>query len=415
LEQTVSSKQDHHLIVGISQILRIKPEKTMSMLISIKRLLAKEYPTNQPRTNGEIDLQYHRHSIQYPESLFETPATIVSEKWGGCHPIFYNYDPLFLNDLSTQFRVFQGCPDIKIFENVIYIPQYHCLYSSEGMRINESCLYTNPNGTKLSTKAPEKIKPPKTIKKVCQKFIYAGRIGRHYGHFLTNNTSRLWYTAKNQELPILCHGIVKKSFIDFFFKSLQFDINRFFSFDSPVLLTEVIVPNPSFSNKFEGFEVHKLLPENVAKAVLKTKLQQTSQPLYFSRRQLNKNRRAVANEDKLEKELNHKNFAICYPETLSLEEQIHLINKHEVIVGMIGSALHNILFDISQNRNIVCFGNKNGFNFNTNCLMIDAIKSVKSVYIAALEREEKIVNIGKENRILDLDIAIEGLRNVGLL
>ena len=163
----------------------------------------------------------------------------------------------------------------------------------------------------------------------------------------------------------------------------------------------------------EGFEVHGLLPENVAKRVLEPRQQRTSQPLYFSRRNLKQTRRIIVNEDKLERELDEKGFAICFPEELSLKEQINLINKHEVIMGMQGAALHSILFDISPKRNIVCFGNQGGFC--TNYSIIDAIKSVKSVYISALEKDANIFNLGKQNRILDLDIALDGLRDLGLL
>ena len=151
--------------------------------------------------------------------------------------------------------------------------------------------------------------------------------------------------------------------------------------------------------------------------MLQTRGQTTSQPLYFSRTKLSQRKRLNINERKLERELRKKNFFICYPEELSLKEQIHLINKHEIIIGTLGSALHGILFDISPVKNMVCFGQKETLNIAF--LIIDAIKSVNSTYIGALELKENSnlskTRIAKQNRILDLDVAIEGLKNIGLL
>lgn len=365
-----------------------------------------------------LRFRYKNHSIEDFQSILDTPATIVLKKWGDRNPIFYNYNSSDLNSLSEKFRVFKGYPKIKSFKDVIYTPQYHCLYSSDGLRIDYSCLYRGSQRTELVTKAPDKIEPPKELKRISQKFIYAGNITGPYGHFLTESIARLWYVIKDERYPVICHGLTqrnsfKRVFIDFF-RAVNLDPCRFIFFKKTVLLQEVIIPYPSFSNRCEAFEAHKLLPENVAKSLLPEKLKMTSQPLYFTRRFLNPNLRLIVNESKLEKELYKSNFAIYSPEKLSLKQQIYLINKHEVIIGSIGSALHNILFDISPKKNLVCFGNQK--YINTNYLIIDAIKSINSVYISALKKD---LNCSKtkshQNKILDLDIAIDGLKNLGLI
>ena len=199
------------------------------------------------------------------------------------------------------------------------------------------------------------------------------------------------------------------------FEKKHLDIRRFISFNYPVLLKEVIVPYPSFTPQRQGFEVHKLIPENLAKNLLQKRQQRTSQPLYLSRTKLKRKKRLIVNECKLERELREKGFSICNPEKLSLKEQVHLFNKHEVIIGTQGSALHGILFDVSPVRNTVCLGRKKAPHSNQ--LIIDAIKSVNSIYIGALEEDP---NCSKtkgwtKNQVLDLDIALDGLRELGLL
>jgi hypothetical protein len=184
-----------------------------------------------------LQIKYNNHSIKYLPETLDTPATIISEKWGGQTPTFYNYKQSYLDSLSENFRVFKASPKIKIFNDVIYMPQYHCLYSSEGIRINDSCLYRGYNHTQLVTKAPDKIKLTKPLKKIFKKFIYVGGIGEHYGHFLTESIARLWYAIKDERYLILCHGLstrntTKRTFIDLCFEAVKLDKHRFISFGS---------------------------------------------------------------------------------------------------------------------------------------------------------------------------------------
>ena len=375
-------------------------------------------------------LQDLGHSTKDSQSILDTPAEIILEKWGGRNPSFYNYERSFLDAISTKLKVFTGSPEVKIFNDVIYIPKYSCLYTSDGLRINYSCSYRGPDRkldkivtriTNITDKIipPDKIRPPKQLKYISQKFIYAGNINIHYGNFLTRSIARLWYVIKDRQYPVLCHNLshkngLQKPFIDIFFESAKLDKNRLTSFKQPVLLREVIIPYPSLSIRCEGFEVHKLLPESVAKTCLPKKLKITNQPLYLSRRSLLKNKRLIINESKLEEKLYENGFAIVSPEKLSLKQQIYLINKHEVIIGAQGSALHSIFFDISSLRNLVCFGNQE--EMRTTFLIIDAIKSVNSIYISALQQDPNCYKkSSQQNQHIDLDIAIDGLKKFGLI
>ena len=103
--------------------------------------------------SSSTTLQYKSHYIKDSQSILNTPVKRILEKWGGRNPSFYNYDQSFIDDLSTKLQVFTGSPEeVKIFRDVIYIPEYRCLYSRDGLRINYSCLYRGLNRTKLSTK-----------------------------------------------------------------------------------------------------------------------------------------------------------------------------------------------------------------------------------------------------------------------
>ena len=171
-----------------------------------------EYPTNRhiPIKDGESYLKYDRHSIQDHQSILNTSATMVTEKWGGRNPIFYNYDSSLINSLATQLKVFKGSPKIQTFKDAIYLPQYNCLYSSDGLRIDNSRLDRSPESQLLRIEAPETIEPLPKLTRIDREFIYMGLMWGHYGHLLTSDIARLWYAVKDERYPILCHGIKKK-------------------------------------------------------------------------------------------------------------------------------------------------------------------------------------------------------------
>jgi capsular polysaccharide biosynthesis protein len=364
-------------------------------------------------------ISYGRHSVQDPEGLLGRRAEPVTDRWGGRNPTFYNYEPSQISAASL-ITVFRGTPGIRTFHDVVYSPQHECLYTADGVRVNESCLYRGcPK--EMVNKAPERVGLWRDLKRFPQTLIYVGGFHKHYGHFLTEGIARYWYAVADEGHPILSHRIDRYSpkalFLDRFFEAVSFPRQRLVTFQRPVLLKEVIVPLPSFTNASEGFEVHRLIPESVAAKVLSDPSRRTAQPLYMSRRHLGRNNRLVINEEILEDKLRARGFEIVYPERLSLDQQIKLINQHEVVVGTVGSALHGSLFDLSpeRSRNIICLAYKD--MIHPNYLLIDAIKSVNSTYIGALEFAPggvHVKNYAERDRILDLDSTFATLKQIGL-
>ena len=361
----------------------------------------------------ERQIQYNPPYPKIPQQILEKSATIINEKWGGAKPSFCGYtEDIDIESLAKDYDIFEGSPEVFEFEDVIYFPQYPCLYTIDGQRIPESCCYRKKGRAKNATQAPYQLKiDSQNLPKVEQTLIYAGLIRHnHYGHFLLESTARLWYLYKNLDTPVICHGInIRKSpttnYMDMFFKLLGFDKRRFLHFDEPVIIKKVIVPYPSFSFDAEAFEVHKSVTNNAALKLFPEKeksIKISSQPLYFSRRSLSTGFRSIINEDKLEKILINKGVAICYPEKLSLVEQIKLINKHEIIMGTKGSALHSLLFSLFPEKKVICFTFTN--HFFINYLLVDALMKVNSDYICCLFPDYDKNFSSKENQIIDMDI-----------
>jgi len=289
-------------------------------------------------------------------------------------------------------------------------PRYACLYSESGERLDLSCLWRGLNRGELITQTPKKVPvDSESLDRDSRNYIYIGPIFNHYGHFLTEYISRLWPLIKDTEKEtkkdfsnyyFLYHGMSVKDFpayVKDFIKYSGVDASRFVSFDQKMILNSVSIPCPSFFNKAEANAVHTRLPEIVAKSILQSsKESETEQPLYLSRRLIGEHRRLTKGESELEDFLIGKGVNVQHFQFLTFEEQIRLINRHKTIIGAIGSAMHNILFDLSLNKQVVYLCTP---LINSNFFIIDVLKKTKASYLNCLElkQEENPVTGGKKN------------------
>jgi capsular polysaccharide biosynthesis protein len=369
---------------------------------------------------------YFPNLIDDPENILYTAQKLVDLPWGGVNPRFYGYSDSFLGILQDSFQTFLGTPDDQktiVFENVLYSPKERCLYDAEGKRISSSCNFRQKGRTVNASRSEERIEVPKKLRKVSGTAIYVGYFQiYHYGLFMTESISRLWYLAKNLEHPVLVQGIdnrlaLRQNYIDFFFKIAGLDNERLSHFSTPTLIEKVIVPYPSVSLECEIFDAQKLVPEAIANNYLQErKVSRTSQPLYISRKKMPSHKRLIYNENELEQMLADRGCAIVDTQELPLGEQIALINKHDTIISTMGSALHNILFNVTGEKNIVCLGYDD--YINPNFLMYDAIKKVNATYIAGLQRDpgcNKKGSFDNQNRFMNLSLTLSALKDINLL
>jgi hypothetical protein len=328
----------------------------------------------------------------------------------------YGFESTALNRTFSRIDFHEGSPldQTKTFSQLIYMPHLKAFYSLEGELIDYSCQPENVN-------APNNINVPGGLRRIRGPFIYGGHLNKHYGHFLVESICRLWY-LKQSELNGNCRVIffehyrrsIRESYIDIFMSSI-FDKRDFITLSHPAILEEVTIPYPSFILNRECHSVHRVLPEFVAERCIFDGISKTDQPLYFSRTRLNRSNsfRDTLNEDILEAHLIEKGFAVVYPETIGLREQIALINKHRILVGICGSALHSILFSRLSSPSLVCLSDKR--KIDQNFIMVDAIKQAKSTYISAFDTLSDHAKKARRTRQIDVEASLSGLRKIGLL
>ena len=327
--------------------------------------------------------------------------------------------------ISQKLNVFNSVPEYYSYNDVLYYPARKSpfinggLYTAQGKLINASALFrgyakneqiTKPLAIASTTHNLKKIKP------LQGSYVYIGPIVNHYGHFLTECISRLWYVINSTQKDtfLLFHGnpnVFKVDYIKSFFDLLNIDHERLIILDRPALLSNVVIPCPSMSNRAEIYQIHKLSTQIAAQnALVGRRIQKTTQPLYLSRKNLNRGQRKNVNERELEKHLLDNKIRVIDPQTLDLNQQIYLFNKHKIIIGPIGSAHHSSLFSVDSNVHIYISA-----RIETNYLMIDYIKDNKSYYIKTLSDKLSLKQGAGKNFFLDVGTTIESLKEIGVL
>lgn len=183
--------------------------------------------------------------------------------------------------------------------------------------------------------------------------IYGGVLFDHFGHFLVESVSRLWYAVKNRDLPFPIVFIKEMSRdlspqITDFFKLLGIEKERLVFIDQSTRFSKVIVPCQSgvFSGYYSDFF---MLPYQAVADAVEAK---PYDKVYLSRRKF-KSGITIVGEDKLEKAFKANGFKVVYPERLSLREQIAYVKGAKEVACVMGTAAHLCLFAAEKTKMIV--------------------------------------------------------------
>ncbi|KJV05571.1 glycosyltransferase family 61 protein [Methylocucumis oryzae] len=259
------------------------------------------------------------------------------------------------------------------------------LYSSQGHYIAESGLTTSgqvivSGDTLPSTEAT--VLPGKSL--------YLGICHYHFGHFLVETLSRLWFLHKTDItqfdhillLPLNNHI---PAFVYELFQLLGI-ADRIISLNKLVQLETVYLPAPALEYPSLVFQAinriqHLFVTQNPTNS--------SKQALFLSRTQLTPgHHRTIIGEHRLEQCLREQGIKIFYPEQHSIEEQIQTLATHKTIIGFAGSALHTLILAGGQ-KNIIAYSARpipNVFK------LIDKALDNHALYLNAARDSQSCVN-----------------------
>ena len=259
---------------------------------------------------------------------------------------FFGFDDLE-SELRRQVKRVEirgGTPTISTIEDYVYVPVDQATFQ----RRDRESLVQEPSREQAETTSPSHT--------IDADVVYLGWLFSHYGHFLMQSLARVWYlTEVDPSVKVIFHAANPEqsrptSWAQRMLTAFGIPPERVLNPEEPVRIKRLIVPEPLFAPRSVADDHTVRVHEAMAKPYLDLAARvagdarATEQPLYLSRRRLPSSQRLIIGEAQLEDVLQRQGFRIAYPETMSFEEQVRLINSHTDIFSNAGSAAQNVLF-----------------------------------------------------------------------
>jgi hypothetical protein len=193
------------------------------------------------------------------------------------------------------------------------------------------------------------------VQELDEEVVYLGLLFNHYGRVLLESLARVWYLDRVDPSVKVVFNEANAAqgglapWVPEILALFGIPPERILALDAPTRLRRAIVPEPLFEQFYSG-HVDMVRPFRDVAARLAGDSAPSDQPLYLSRRRLSSRQRPVIGEAELEEVLRTNGFRIAYPETMSIANQVRMINAHADIVSPLGSAAHSILFARHQPR-----------------------------------------------------------------
>ena len=183
-----------------------------------------------------------------------------------------------------------------------------------------------------------------------EKVVYCGYLVNHWGHFLIEGVTRLWYFMEND--PTIDKYVF---FVDeheqreikgnyrIFLELLKI-WDKLEIITTPTTYREVIVPELGIHMR--SAYTPKLLKvfDAIADHVIVDPSWETPEKIYFSRSQFQKGLQFEFGFDALDHFFEKNGYKVLFPEKVPLDQMIHYIRNSKVVASLSGSLPHNMLF-----------------------------------------------------------------------
>lgn len=328
-------------------------------------MIAKLSAEAKPAPGAPInDLQNHLQSVQRALEAFTgnrngpPPSTIGSHPtyWiAGCDKV--QLSPSVLSDLPHRI-------DLR---DAVFCPQSLTWYHTDSEQPVVELLQPNHDFSAFYGGAcPEESTVLSSLRANAQTIsgpvLYVPAT-LHFGHFLTQCAGFLHPISRaneflSDEQPITC--LLNGKLPDFFKHIIEMGSPRKISFleiqSEPIHASQLIVSDSTWIEWHYCNRRHCDLFRNAATSLLlQNSLAQKAASanhhrIYLSRSRLQNGLRLSANENELEQHLETMGFTTVHPQDLRISELIYILNNAEIVVGPMGSAMHNLLFRTTNNN-----------------------------------------------------------------
>ena len=180
--------------------------------------------------------------------------------------------------------------------------------------------------------------------------VYCGYLVNHWGHFLIEGVTRLWYFLENDRrvdkyvffLDEHEEREIKGNYREFLELLKIWD--RLEIINRPTTYREVIVPELGIHMRTAYTPKPVKVFDAAADSVVPDPGWETPEKIYFSRSQFQKGLPFESGYDTLDNFFAKNGYTILYPEKVPLSRMIHYIRNSKVVASLSGSLPHNMLF-----------------------------------------------------------------------
>ena len=180
--------------------------------------------------------------------------------------------------------------------------------------------------------------------------VYCGYLVNHWGHFLIEGVTRLWYFLENDRrvdkyvffLDEHEEREIKGNYREFLELLKIWD--RLEIINRPTTYREVIVPELGIHMRAAYTPKLVKVFDAAADSVVPDPGWETPEKIYFSRSQFQKGLPFESGYDTLDNFFAKNGYTILYPEKVPLSRMIHYIRNSKVVASLSGSLPHNMLF-----------------------------------------------------------------------
>lgn len=187
--------------------------------------------------------------------------------------------------------------------------------------------------------------------KINKTVIYGGLISNHWGHFLVDFTTRLWFTLINKDNNPIAFVVRERQHIELLSNILRFlellgiKKDRILLISEPTSFSHVIVPECSYiTNRYYSHQFLKVFDFVAENALKEDGHIQVYNKVYFSRMGWHKAKTSEYGEEILVDLFRKNGYHIVSPERCTLDEQIAIIRNSEIVAAIEGTIPHNMLF-----------------------------------------------------------------------
>ena len=244
----------------------------------------------------------------------------------------------------------------KLYTNAMIIPNEGNwemgVVEENGYFVDNSHLHNQITKSSISY-----ITPPKKLHVSSNKCLYLGTICPIWGHLITDCLKNLWFFISNKGKQLIDEGYIigyvstdNKDLPVNYQKILNYlgiDIEKVKRITVPTKFKSVVVPDSSFYlNKDETRHYTKeyidTIDAIIAQATKGITIPKEKRNVYFTRSRIKKNK--DYGEKNIENIFKNLGFEIYSPETLTLEQQIEILQGCETFATTEGSVSHNAIF-----------------------------------------------------------------------